>query len=309
MSLFTGPSSSSATRIILTVTLIHLVIGVFVHGHWLATGDQHALRMYFDYEGAIVFLFLSVAQLLFASLAYKEFSAAQPLGSAWFYIVAASLCALIGTILTKLLTVDSAINPINYVVSGSTQSLRSLLGSIGAVLGGPVYLILLGTGLYFAIRVYRQLGLTAKPKPVDFLLVGGALLYTLVVIIGVVRTIKSHPEGVTAEHALTWPGDYLLSLLLLEAIVLRRAAVEMGNGFVSKVWSAFVFGIFLTSFCSLINWVTAYGFIPWTYTSFVWYLWYPASAAFALAPAIQWEATRTARLRLSKRIEELELPA
>jgi hypothetical protein len=57
------------------------------------------------------------------------------------------------------------------------------------------------------------------------------------------------------------------------------------------------------------NWITAYGVVNWTYTSFVWYLWYPASAAFALAPALQWEATRTAHLRLSKRVEELELPA
>ncbi len=309
MSLFTGPSSSSTTRIILAVTLVHLVIGVVVHAHWLSTGDLHALRVYFDYEGALVFLFLSIAQLFFAVLAYREFSPALPLRTAWFYIVAASLSAFIGTILTKLLAVDSAINPINFAANGSPQSLRSLLGSIGTVLGGPVYMILLGTGLYFAIRVYRQLGLTAKPKRVDVILVGGALLYTFIVIVGVVRTIKSHPGGVTAEHALTWPGDYLLSLLLLEAIVLRRAAVEMGNGFVSKVWSAFVAGIFLTSFCSLINWITAYGFIPWTYTSFVWYLWYPASAAFALGPAIQWEATRMARLRLSKRIDELELPA
>ena len=47
----------------------------------------------------------------------------------------------------------------------------------------------------------------------------------------------------------------------------------------------------------------------WQQTSFVWHLWYPASAAFALAPAYQWEAVRTAQLRLRKQVEDLNLSA
>jgi hypothetical protein len=83
----------------------------------------------------------------------------------------------------------------------------------------------------------------------------------------------------------------------------------MGWGYVSKVWGAFAAGIFLTSLCSLLNWLTAYGLVDWKQTAFVWYLWYPASAAFALAPAYQWEALRTAEARLADRGEEAELTA
>jgi len=292
---------------IVGVTLVHLAIGMFVHARYMTAGDTHLLRLYFDYEGALVFLFLSALQAYFATVAYREFSSHQPLGTAWLYIAVASVCNFAGTVLTKLFAVDSALNPINYI-SGSTESLRSLLGNVGTVVSGPVQMILLGTGLYLAIRVYRQLAMTKKLKPLDLGMIAAAMLYTIIVIVGIVRTVRAHPEGVAADHALTWPGDYLLSLLLLEAIVLRRAAVEMGWGFVSKVWTAFVAGIFITSFCSLMNWLTAYGILNWTHTSFVWYLWYPASAAFALAPAYQWEATRTAQLRLAKRVDELELP-
>jgi len=38
-------------------------------------------------------------------------------------------------------------------------------------------------------------------------------------------------------------------------------------------------------------------------------LWYPVSAAFALAPAYQWEAVRTAQTRLGKRLSDLGVPA
>ena len=55
------------------------------------------------------------------------------------------------------------------------------------------------------------------------------------------------------------------------------------------------------------NWLTAYGIFTWTQTAFVWYLWYPALAAFALAPVYQWEAMRTAQLRLAMPVGELGL--
>lgn len=129
------------------------------------------------------------------------------------------------------------------------------------------------------------------------------------VVSGSVHTIRSHPVSINPQQALTWPGDYLLSILLLEAITLRRSVANMGWGYVSKVWGAVVTGILITSFCSVMNWVTAYGFLSWNHTAFVWYLWYPASAAFALAPAFQLEATRTAQLRLAKEVEGLGFSA
>jgi len=302
-------SSSLLTRSVFVIVLAHLIVGAFVHAYWINTANDHVLRAYFDYEGVLIFLLLGAMQTTFAVLVFRGFSSHSPLGSAWQYIMLASICYLAGTIFKHLLAVNSAINPATLLPFAATEQTRALFGVVGTVLGGPVMMVLLGTGLYMAIRTYRQLGILSKLKSVDIVLIGASLLYSIIVIVGIVLAVRTHPESVTAQQAMTWPGDYLLSLLMLEAVFLRRAAIEAGWGFVSRIWGAFVAGIFLTSFCSLMNWLTAYGVLTWTQTAFVWYLWYPAAAAFALAPTFQWEAMRTARLRLSKPIEELGLPA
>lgn len=302
-------SSSLISRSVLVIVLAHLVVGVGVHAYWMNTGHEQALRAYFDYEGVPLFLLLGGLQATFAILVFRDFSSRSPLGSAWRYIMLASICYFAGTVLKQWLAANTEINPALYRPFEVTEQTRILFGMVGTVLGGPIMMVLLGSGLYMAIRTYRQLGMLGKLKAVDLMLIGASLIYAVVVICGVVLAVRSHPEGVTAQQALTWPGDYLLSILLIEAVFLRRASVEAGWGYVSRIWGAFVAGIFITSFCSLMNWLTAYGILTWTQTAFVWYLWYPAAAAFALAPTFQWEAMRTARLRLSKPVEELGLPA
>jgi hypothetical protein len=300
-------TSSAITRLVFLVVALHLLIGACVHVSWMATDNSGILHLYFDYEGVLVFLFFAVVQLWFTISVTRRFSYHEPLGAAWFYLSLASSSLFAGTVLRHVLAINTAINPLLYTVYGSDEQLRTVLASVGTVLGGPVYMILLGTGLYFALRVYKRLGFLARLKKIDVILIAGAMLYALVVLFGIFQAVRRDPSGVTVEHALTWPGDYLLSLLLLEAIFLRRSASDSGWGYVSKVWGAFVAGIFLTSFCSLMNWLTAYSVLTWKETAFVWYLWYPAAGAFALAPALQWEAMETAKLRVARRLDELGL--
>jgi hypothetical protein len=42
-------------------------------------------------------------------------------------------------------------------------------------------------------------------------------------------------------------------------------------------------------------WATAYEYIAWPYSAITWFIWYPASAAYALAPAYQVAAECHAR--------------
>jgi hypothetical protein len=302
-------ASSFVARSIMVIVIAHLIVGACVHAYWSATSNEQVLRHYFDYEGVLVFLLFGALQAAFAIMVFRNFSSHQPLGLAWQYIMLASVCNFIGTIFRHLLATNSAINPAMYAEFGASNETRQLFGNIGTVLGGPIQMILLGAGLYMAIRAYRQFGMLTRLKALDIVLIGASLVYSIIVIFGVIVAVKNNPGAVTIERGLTWPGDYLMSLLLLEAVFLRRAASEMGWGYVSKIWGALVTGIFLISFCSLMNWLTAYGVFTWTQTAFVWYLWYPASAAFALAPVYQWEAMRTAQMRLAKPVDELGLPA
>ena len=305
---FVRSASFSITRVIFAVLIVHMAIGVAVHVYWLSTFSDRVLRTYFDNEGVLVLLLFSTLQLICTISVYREFSDDHPLGVAWFYLLLASMSLFVGTVLRHILGGSIAMNPLMHSSLGSEQ-FRGLLGSIGTVIGGPIYMILLGVGLYAALRVYKQLGMAAKLKTVDMVLIGATMIYALIVMIGVVQAVRNDPGGITVQHALTFPGDYLVAVLLLEAVFLRRSAAEMGGGYIGKAWGAFVAAIFLMAFCDLMNWLTAYGVLTWIQTSFVWYLWYPVSAAFALAPAYQWEAVRTAQTRLGKRLSDLGVPA
>jgi hypothetical protein len=61
---------------------------------------------------------------------------------------------------------------------------------------------------------------------------------------------------------LAWASDPLLSILLFQAILIRRSAVETGWGFLSKSWGAFAAGIFLASMGDTGIWATAENYLP-----------------------------------------------
>jgi hypothetical protein len=288
----------------LAIVTAHLLVGIYTHTIWLVSGNQSVLRYYFDYQGVLVLVTFSALEVVLSVSAYRQFSADQPLRLAWLFIMLAAFCHFTGAILKHLLAVNTSMNPLHYLARGWDTQFSDILRRCGGVIGGPAQMALLACGLFLTLRLYRKSGMLAKPKAVDIVLVAAAMAYALIVIRGIVVGVWKGTSPLTYSRALTWPNDYLLSLLLLEAIFLRRSALEMGRGYVSKVWGAFSAAIFLTSLCSLLNWLTAYGFLDWKQTAFSWYLWYPASAAFALAPAYQREAQRTAQARLADTVEK-----
>ena len=232
-------SSSLIGRTILVILSVHLVLGACVHGYWMSSSNEVVLHLYFDYLGVPVFLLFGAIQVIFTMQVFRAFSSHQPLGSAWQYLTLSSVCTFVGIIFKHLLSLDRAINPLIFLAGGVTDHTRMFFSNVGTVVGGPIQMVLLGTGLYMAIRAYRQFGMLSRLNTLDKGLVGGSLLYSAVVICGVTMAFKNHPDRITVERALTWPGDCLLSLLLLEAVFLRRAALDMGRGYLSKVWGAF----------------------------------------------------------------------
>jgi hypothetical protein len=96
------------------------------------------------------------------------------------------------------------------------------------------------------------------------------------------------------REILLWPVDPVLWLLLAEAILLHRSVQRTGMGLIGRCWRTFSAGIFLVLLGDVMIWATAYGYLPWPWSSLQWYVWMPASASFALAPAYQLEAIRWA---------------
>ena len=303
------PPSVPLTHWILGIVTAHLFVGICTHTVWLLTGNPSVLRYYFDYQGALILVVFSALEVVLSFSAYRQFSSDQPLRLAWLFIMLAASCHFTGAILKHVLAVNSLMNPLHYLTQGWHTQLPDVLRRWGGVIGGPAQMALLTCGLFLSLRFYRKAGMLAKPKAVDMVLIGATMAYALIVIRGIVSGVWNSTSPFTYSRALTWPNDFLLSVLLLEAIFLRRSALEMGWGYVSKVWGAFAAAIFLTSLCSLLDWLTVYGLIDWKQAAFSWYLWYPASAAFALAPAYQWEAQRTAQARLADTVGKSGLTA
>src|SRR5581483_861355 len=67
----------------------------------------------------------------------------------------------------------------------------------------------------------------------------------------------------------------------------------------------FSFCVFLTALGNIGIWATNYGYLPWPWSALIWYLWLPAAAAFARAPAFQLEVIRNARTAAGPFLSEL----
>ncbi len=294
---------SFLTRSILGLATAHIATGIAVQIYSSFAHDPAILRLYFDYEATLVLLVFGILQLSCAFLAYRELSADRPLALAWLYILAASACTLVSTVFTQFLAVDTFLNPLPFWLGGNSTDARALIGTIGTVVGGPVQIVLLGTGLYLALRLYWKLGLVPDLRPVDLGPVGIVTFYAVLVLAGILKTVRNASSSVTAEQLLHWAGDVVLCLVLVEAVFLFRSAREAGWGYLSKVWTAFAIAISLTGICSLAEWLRVYGAIGKWDAMLITYLWYARCAALAVAPALQWEAIRVAR-KMSRRTNE-----
>ncbi len=91
-------------------------------------------------------------------------------------------------------------------------------------------------------------------------------------------------------EAASWPVDPLLWFLLAEALLLRRSAGEMGGGSVARCWKSLAAGVMLVALGDILLLAWRMGYVPWPYSAIEWYVWLPAGAAFALAPAYQLES-------------------
>jgi hypothetical protein len=99
---------------------------------------------------------------------------------------------------------------------------------------------------------------------------------------------------VSFEQAVVLVNIPLLSLLLIEAVLVRRFSLRMGGGLIAQCWGAFTAAILVTFVGDVAVWLFAHGPVPVPLNATSWYVWFLASAAYALAPAYQVEACRRA---------------
>lgn len=285
------------SRVVLVLAALQVSVGIVVHILWISTGNLSLLRNYFDYQGSIYFIFLDVLTLWLCIVAWRQFRQQGSLRSAWFLISLAMGSKLAGDLLKHWLCVDTYINPLHYAWVNWHSSAAGRLNVWGSAIAGPLFMLILAIGLFKGLQHYKKIHMLGKLRSSDLIWVGGACLYALYVVATVIRVAASEPFIIHAEWVLTWPNDLFLAILLLEAILLMRTAVDMGKGYLARTWGAFAIAIFLTSLESVAKWMLDYNYMSRPEYSIMWYVWFIWAAAFALGPAYQVDAVRHARSR------------
>ncbi len=279
--------------VILTVTAGCLVWGICALFAWLLTYDDAWVIGFFHIPAALAMVWLAGTQFWLATQAARRFGPHEAMRKAWTWIAFSAGCDLFGAAATQVFGVDSAINPLRAFPWWHADAAMTAWREAGAMMGGTLRFAFLASGLWYAVRVYRRAGFLGKLKWSDRALLIAFLLYMADVVRGVTVAFRAGKPWRWTEAA-GWPTDPLLWLLLLEALLLYRSAQRMGPGWIGRCWKTLSIAVFLTALGDAGTWAYNYGYIPYPWNSLIWYVWLPAAAAYALAPAYQLEAIQRA---------------
>ncbi|MGH9720671.1 MAG: hypothetical protein ACRD8O_10695 [Bryobacteraceae bacterium] len=254
--------------------ILTVVIGLAALAAWQISGNIQWITSFFKYPGNAFSLACGLAEIWLSWHVWRQFSRDEPLHQAWCFIFFAALCRLTGVLITKVLPLGDQ---------------DVLLNRAGLALGGPLYLFLLAAGLWCVLDAYRKLDPLPRLTPVDaaaILIVAG---YTVLHFLQVGSWISAG-KPIDSIRIISWSADPLLCPLVGIAVYLRRYAHGMGGGLIGFCWQAYALGVFATSLGDMGIAAEAYGWIAWPWNSLIWFIWFFADAAFALAPAYQFTA-------------------
>jgi hypothetical protein len=263
-------------------------VGAFVFAAWKVTGNDAWVNEYFRVPGALLLVILAGVEFFLSLRVCREFSPGEPMRAVWRLIACSAACDVAGAVCVQILGTDSHLNPLPAAPAAMLSSRH-----VGLVVGGPFRFTLLAAGLYFALRIYRRAGFLARLRRLDWLVLAPIAAYIGVEFGGLIAALGKGKHPGLAE-ALNWPVAPLLWVLLVEAILLARSVQGMGGGWIGRCWKAFSLGVLLISLGNIGLWATNYGFLPWPWAALTWYVWAPAAAVFAAAPAYQLDVIRFA---------------
>jgi hypothetical protein len=270
---------------------LHLALGMIAYAHFLVTGRYVVLGWYFSTLGTLFFLVMTATECTLAVMCRSWFDPDEPMRLAWGMIACAALARLVGVLLR---IVSDGHLPWGYwhQFNPLPGGLFTNLSQVGLVVGGPLSMAFLAIGLGRVLGIQRKFHLLAS------LTRGDKALLVLVVAFSVSQLAINLPlfgNHPTLGTMLLWLSDPLLSLLLIEAILVRRSVIRMGQGLLAKCWGMFVLAIIVTSAGDAAIWADSHNLLSQSMTALSWYIWFVAAAAFASAPAYQLAAISLTR--------------
>ena len=278
-------------RLIWSLLALHLALGMMAYAHFLVTGTYAALGWYFSVLGTFFFLVMTATECCLAIMCRSWFDSDEPMRLAWGMIACAALARLGGVLLRAVS--DGHLPWGNWnQLSQPFGGLFVSLSQLGLVVGGPLSMAFLAAGLGRTLSIQRKFHLAGSLTHLDQALLFLVLAFSISQLAINLPLMGNHPSFGTM---LLWLSDPLLSLLLVEAILVRRSVIRMGQGLVAKCWGMFVLAIVITSAGDAAIWASNHNLLSESVTALSWYIWFIASAAFASAPAYQLAAVSLTR--------------
>jgi hypothetical protein len=148
-------------------------------------------------------------------------------------------------------------------------------------------MIFLAVSLSRVLQIQRKFGVLRGLTRTDMLLLGSILAFTIRELASIVRYLGPSSTAPPLTKALLWLSDPLLSLLLIQAVLIRRSAIRVGLGLISQCWGMYVIAIVTTVVGDASIWAIGEGLLSEPLIALTWYIWFFAAAAFASAPAYQ----------------------
>jgi hypothetical protein len=280
---------------ILLCTGVYLAMGLLALAAWGVSGNLAWVEDFFRIPGTLLLVWLASVECWLSMRAWRQFAPGEPLRRVWLLMAGASGCGLLGSLQVQVLSARSGLNPLLHVDGWWSESIALSLRQAGQTLGGPIRFALLAAAVWWALKIYRRAGFLGRLNWLNFICLAAVGLYVGLEAFDLSAALRAGKRPGLAEM-MNWPTDPLLWLLLAEAMLLLRSVDEMGPGMIGRTWKALSVAVFLTSLGDFSLWATNYGYLPWPWSSITWYIWLPAAAAFAMAPAYQLEVVQRATL-------------
>jgi hypothetical protein len=247
----------------------------------------------FDRPGVAFFIVVSGTEVCFAYRARSLFEPTQEMHGTWTLILLSAFCRLTGAVLTGVLSKPLPWNPL--VALGTFRADRAgALHDLGLAFSGPAAMALMAWGLMRVLVLNRSLGILGKLTMVDKSLIAAILVFTALQFIDIGGVLLGDRRRLSVTQSFMWLSDPLLAALLIQAVSIRRAILNMGQGLVARCWGMMALGVAFTSTGDAAMWAESHGFIPVVIRPLEWFIWFFAVTAFASAPCYQVEAAREA---------------
>jgi hypothetical protein len=270
---------------------LHLGLGMFAYAHFLLTGQYTLLSWYFLVIGSLFFLIITATECYLAFLCRSWFDSDEPMRLTWSMIGCAALARLTGTLLREVSDGRLPWGSLHWMTQRPMRAFTDL-GQMGMVIGGPLSMALLAIGLGRVLRMQRRFRMLGALTRGDQALLIFVVAFTISQIGLVLPQLHDHPSVGTM---VLWLSDPLLSLLLIQAIMVRRSVIRVGQGLLARCWGMYVLAIVTTSIGDAALWASSHNLLSESLTALSWYIWFVAATAFAIAPAYQLTAISLTR--------------